>query len=151
MTSQFSEAALQPRDRANYGFAKVRDLAFDAVRALWRRRNKEGMNQSELASAIGRDPAWVSRNLRAPGNWTLRTLGEFVEGLDGDIEIIVRANEDVSAHRKNYDAYSEYGEKSASRQQSAALDGRQRVISKQDDPRLRPPPSGVDSAWQIIG
>ena len=140
------------RARADYGFARVRDLAFDAVRALWRRRQGDGMSQTDLARTIGRDPAWVSKNLRAPGNWTLRTFGELVEGLDGDIEIIVHANEDGALRQTNSDAYSGYGEKpSTPRRQPPALEyGRQAPLKTQVDPRLRPPPSGADSARQMV-
>jgi transcriptional regulator with XRE-family HTH domain len=96
---------LAGRDLANYGVARVRDQAFDAVRALWRRRHADGLSQKALADVIGRDQAWVSRNLRAPGNWTLRTIGELTQGLDGEIEVIVHAAEDLAAQRPNFDGY----------------------------------------------
>jgi transcriptional regulator with XRE-family HTH domain len=85
---------LASRDRADYGFARLRDQMFDAVTALWRRRKAEGLTQKELAARIGRDPAWVSRNLAAPGNWTLRTAGELIQALDGEADINVGARED---------------------------------------------------------
>jgi hypothetical protein len=112
------------------------------------------MSQVDLAKTIGRDPAWVSRSLRAPGNWTLRTFGELVEGLNGDIEIIVHANEDATGRQSNYDAYFDYGEERSPprRPQPPALEnGRQTALSKQDDPRSRPSPSGADAARQMIG
>ena len=82
------------RDRADYGFARVRDIAFDAVQSLWRRRRSEGMKQVDIARSLEREPAWVNRSLRGPGNWTLRTFGEMVEALNGEIEITVHAMED---------------------------------------------------------
>ena len=68
----------QVRDLGDYGFVRLRDQAFDAVLTLWRKRKDAGVTQKELADAIGRDEGWVSRNLRAPGNWTLRTIGELI-------------------------------------------------------------------------
>lgn len=80
---------LDPRELEVYGFALVRDAAFDAVRKLWRRRQAQGMTPKDLAARIGRDPAWISRYLKGPGNWTLRTFGAFVIALDGEAEINV--------------------------------------------------------------
>lgn len=99
---------LQPRELADFGFARARDLAFDAIRSLWRRRQREGMKQTHIVAAIGRDPGWVSRNLRGPGNWTLRTIGELVEALNGELEILVHAKEDAPDQLVNYSAYSGY-------------------------------------------
>ena len=89
----------------DYGLARVRDKAFDAVRTLWRRRQAEGMNQIDVARKLNRDPAWVSKQLRGPGNWTLRTFGALVEALDGEAEIIVHALEEPLSPIPNYDAY----------------------------------------------
>jgi hypothetical protein len=87
-------SAMSAEELATYGFARVRDIAFDAVQSLWRRRQAEGMTQAQLAETIGKDAGWVSRNLRGPGNWTARTVGAFVVGLNGEIEITVHALED---------------------------------------------------------
>lgn len=96
------------RDRADYGFARLRDQVFDAVTALWRRRKAEGLSQKELAARIGRDPAWVSRSLAAPGNWTLRTAGELIQALQGEAEIHIAAREDKPETRVADDAYAGY-------------------------------------------
>lgn len=90
---------LSPKERAEFGFARVRDAAFDAVATLWRKRQQEGMTQLDLAQSIGADPAWVSRKLRGPANWTLKTFGAFVEGLGGEASITVRAMEDHPSRR----------------------------------------------------
>ena len=105
------------RDRADYGFARLRDQMFDAVTALWRRRKAEGLTQKELAARIGRDPAWVSRNLAAPGNWTLRTAGELIQALDGEADINVGAPEDALQTPLNFDAYAGYVAKQRRRPQ----------------------------------
>lgn len=103
---------MNERDRANYGFARVRDAAFDAVLSLWRRRQSEGWKQADLVHILNRDRSWVSRNLRGPGNWTLRTFGELVEALDGEAEIIVHALEDPLEPARNFDAYTGYSQRS---------------------------------------
>ena len=128
MTSRFSRSDLSPADRRDYGFARARDVAFDAVQRLWRRRRAQGMKQIDIVNALDRGPAWVSRNLRAPGNWTLRTIGELVEALGGELEITVRAIEEPPETRPNYSAYSEY---------------------EQVDKRV--PPSAVEGGNQMLG
>jgi hypothetical protein len=108
MTTQFDLTSLAPKERRDYGFARVRDAAFDAVSSLWTRRQNEGLTQVDLANAIGADPGWVSKNLRGPGNWTMRTFGTFVEGLDGEAQITIRAAEDPLPVLTNYHAYVGY-------------------------------------------
>lgn len=107
MTSHSSNLdPLAGRDLAEYGVARLRDQAFDAVQQLWRRRRAAGVSQKELADIIGRDQGWVSRNLRAPGNWTLRTIGELVQALNGEVEIRVVGLEDPVETPGNFDAYA---------------------------------------------
>jgi hypothetical protein len=110
MTTPSDLNSLSPKELRDYGFARVRDAAFDAVQSLWSRRQTEGMTQADLASAIDADAGWVSKNLRGPGNWTLRTFGALVESLGGQAEIRVRAAEDPLPIRANYHAYVEYPE-----------------------------------------
>ena len=101
-------ADLQKRDLADYGVAKFQDQVFDAVLALWRRRQLEGWVQKHVAEMIDRDPSWVSKNLRAPGNWTLRIAAELIQGLGGEAEIRVTALEDAIDTPSNFDAYEGY-------------------------------------------
>ncbi|MCV0385646.1 MAG: helix-turn-helix domain-containing protein [Nitrobacter sp.] len=108
MTSQSKQIVMTPDQRADYGFARVRDAAYDAVMDLWRRRKAEGMTQSQLADALGGDTGWLSRNLRGPGNWTLRTVGRFVEALNGEIELKIHGLEDPLSAPPNYHAYIGY-------------------------------------------
>jgi hypothetical protein len=100
--------SMKPKDLRNYGHARARDLAFDAVQSLWRKRRAEGMKQSDLSNILDCEPAWISRNLRGPGNWTLRTFGALVQALRGDIEISVRAIEEPISLPRNYHAYAGY-------------------------------------------
>jgi hypothetical protein len=106
----FAYSDLTPRELEAFGFARARDIAFSAVRSLWRRRRSEGMTQKDLAARIGRDPAWVSRKLQGPGNWTLRTIGAFVVALNGEMEISIHALEDPPEVLTNHPgAYEGYG------------------------------------------
>jgi transcriptional regulator with XRE-family HTH domain len=108
MTSPSKQPEMANRERAEYGVARAKHIAFDAVCALWRRRQNEGMRQLDIAEFTGQSPSTVSRNLRGPGNWTLRTLGQYVEALDGELEIIVHAIEDPPSMRGNYNAYEDF-------------------------------------------
>ncbi|MBY5820402.1 hypothetical protein HFN60_32965 [Rhizobium leguminosarum] len=87
------------------GYLKARDEAFNAVYKLWCKRIEEGVSQKDIAEFLGRDAAWVSRALRGPANWTMRTFGELVEALDGVIEIGIVPVEDLPLD--NYDIYEE--------------------------------------------
>lgn len=100
--------ALKGKDLENFGFSRVRDAAYDAVQELWRRRKAEGWTQVMLAQNLDRDTGWLSKYLRGPGNWTFRTFGALVQGLDGQVEIRVRAAEDELTDQRNYSPYSEY-------------------------------------------
>jgi transcriptional regulator with XRE-family HTH domain len=95
------------RDALIYGVERARSIAFDAVYKLWLRREAEGMTQADLARAIGRDEAWVSRTLSGPGNWTIKTIGTLVQGLNGELEITVHAMEDPVPDA-GPDAYERY-------------------------------------------
>lgn len=93
----------------DYGLARARDAAFDAVTSLWRKRRDAGMKQKDLAAIMGKRESWVSKQLSGPGNWTMKVFGELVDALDGEIEIIVQAREERDTRSSNYDAYSGYG------------------------------------------
>jgi len=121
MTTPSDLVSLSPSERREFGFARVRDAAFDAVSSLWARRQNEGMTQIDIASALGSDPGWVSRNLRGPGNWTLRTFGAFVEALNGEAQITIRALDDPPQVLSNYHAYVGYEPQTATIPDSVAL------------------------------
>jgi hypothetical protein len=72
------------------------------------KRKSQGVLLKDVAAKIGRDTGWVSKQLKGPGNWTLRTFGELVEALDGEAEIDVFGLEEPLATRTNYDAYAEH-------------------------------------------
>lgn len=102
--------ANSPPIEPKFGFARTRDLAFGAIRKMWKLRQSQGMTQVDLAARLDRDPAWVSKKLSGPTNWTLRTLGDLVDALDGEVEIRI-ADLRAGKMQGNYDAYAGYGEK----------------------------------------
>ena len=106
--SPLSLVPLDGGDASDFGLARVRDLAFDSVIGLWRKRRAEGMTQRDLLKRMRSSPATLSRNLRAPGNWTMRTFGELVQALGGRVTITVEAAEDVEHGTVNHDAYDGY-------------------------------------------
>jgi hypothetical protein len=121
MPSQSDLIALSPKERREYGFARIRDAAFDAVSSLWARRQNEGMTQGDISSAIDGDPGWVSKNLRGPGNWTMKTFGALVEALDGEVLITVRAANDPLPLKSNYHAYVDYEPQTATIPDAASI------------------------------
>ena len=108
MTSNLTIESLSGEELVDFGQARVRDTAFNAVRRLWDRRVTEGMKQSDLAERLGKDPGWVSRTMRGPGNWTFRTFGALVQALDGESEIDVIAREERIAPKENHQAYDDF-------------------------------------------
>lgn len=112
-TSPLQLKPLEKGELGDYGVARVKEIAFDAVMQLWRRRMAEGLTQKDLALSINRDHTAVCRNFRGPANWTFKTFGELVQGLGGDVRIYVDALEDDFPERSNYDAYTEFDERGA--------------------------------------
>lgn len=95
-------------DRGDYGYARVRDQAFDAVLSLWRKRKAQGMLRKEIAETLNTSESWVSKQFRGPSNWTLRTIGELIEAMDGELEITAFGKEEPASDLVNSDAYSGY-------------------------------------------
>ncbi len=109
MTSQSDDLyELKGRDLETFGFARIRDLAYDAVQELWRIRKSEGWTQVRLAENLGRDTGWLCKRLQGPGNWTFRTFGALVQGLDGEVDIKVRPAGTLLRATRNQNPYSEY-------------------------------------------
>lgn len=109
MTSPLSLDRLEGADAGSYGVELVRNAAFDAIIRLWRKRQSQGLTQKILAAKTGSQPATVSRNLRGPGNWTLRTFGEMLCALDGSVRIDVYPNDEPVRDLTNSSAYDGYG------------------------------------------
>jgi hypothetical protein len=110
MTSQFILSEMTPKERAQHGAALAKGVAFDAVYALYRRRKSEGWTNTQIASNVGVDEGWLSKQFVGPRNATINSVGTIVEGLDGILEIRAYATEDVCSERTNYNAYAEFEE-----------------------------------------
>lgn len=95
---------LTRKDRVEIEHLNAKYEAFYPIHALWLRRRAEGMTQKDIAEKLGRDPAWVSRALSGPKNWTMRTMGELAHALDGRVTIRVEAAEDLSAEGRSTEA-----------------------------------------------
>lgn len=108
MTSQSNIAPMTPDERAEYGYMRAKTLAFEALRKFWDRRRATGWQQIDIARTLGKNPGWVSRTLRGPGNLTLRSIGELVEAMDGEIEISIHSIDDPLPSRPNYSAYDDF-------------------------------------------
>jgi transcriptional regulator with XRE-family HTH domain len=114
MTSKSRIRPLSPEENADYGHARVKDQAFDVIRLLWARRQAEGMKQADLAAKTGKDQGWISRNLRGPGNWTFRTYGAFLAGLNAEVEMVGHLLEDRhSSSGENYHVYADFAHEPA--------------------------------------
>lgn len=95
-----------PKENASYGEELAKSAAHLAVRELWARRLRDGVTQEQIAASIGKDPAWLSRTMKGPANWTLKSLGALVVALDGKLNIQVEAVEDdTSITTANFNAY----------------------------------------------
>ncbi len=115
-----------PEDNRQLVFARARDAAYNAVYSLWNKRKAEGMSQKDIAGSLHRDPAWVSRNLTGPGNWTLRTLAELAEAMDALVKISVVPKEDYVPG--NWDIYADFAdeteyEKKETADEVSSIDG----------------------------
>ncbi len=106
MTSTLLLEPLNTQERADYGQARVRDAAFDAVQRLWKIRKAAGMTQADLAAKLGKDPAWVSRNMTGPRNWTFKTFGALIEALEGEVEIVAFGKDEPVSEAPNFRAYA---------------------------------------------
>ena len=105
-----SPSALSPMstlDRARYGAAVAKDVAFDAVQALWRRRQAEKWTLKQAAENVGKDEGWMCKQFQGPRNWTMETFGTLIQALNGEVRIVIDAIEDFAKSRDNYDAYAE--------------------------------------------
>lgn len=128
MKSAAEQWGLPPADRAVYASVFLKGLAHDAVVKLWERRKKDGLKQKDLARKIGRNPGWVSRLFSGPRNWTLHSLAELVEAMDGRIQIIVAGKEDRDLAMPNFDAYQPYS-RPASRRTIISTGGARVTVS----------------------
>jgi transcriptional regulator with XRE-family HTH domain len=108
--STLSVPELSKSGRVEYMVARTQDEAFDAVKALWRRRQAEGLTLKDLAERIDGDSGRLSKHLKGPSNWTIKTYAKLVAALGGEprIGIIVPEDHIAQNRRDNYDVYFSY-------------------------------------------
>lgn len=70
-----------------------------AVWALWEQlRAEDGIDQQWLADRLGKHKGQVSRLLNGPGNWTLDTVADLLEAMEGRLTIVeVKRYIDIAA------------------------------------------------------
>lgn len=100
---------LTVEERRQLGHLRARDAAYDAIFNLWKKREADGLTQKEVADFLDKDPAWVSRALSGPSNWTMKTLGELAEALDG-LLFITAVHVDDYKPLDNYDIYADWAD-----------------------------------------
>jgi hypothetical protein len=94
-------------ERLELGVLRVRDAAYNAIYGLWKERQAEGLTQKDIADFLDKDQGTVSRTLAGPGNWTLKSIGELAEAMDGIVFIeVIAAEKYVSGD--NYDVYADW-------------------------------------------
>lgn len=72
-----------------YGRTTTRVQVATAVWMLWDRVRKERkVDQQWLAERLGKSKGRVSRLLKGPGNWTLDTVGELLEAMEGRLTLV---------------------------------------------------------------
>ena len=86
--------------------ARLRNALFDELRALFRRRRKQGgWKQKDVADRLGIDPGTVSRRLKGGENVTLDWVSDFARALDARVEVRIVPLEAVKRPRTPTVAY----------------------------------------------
>jgi len=147
MTSPFVPNDMSPKERAQHGAALAKGAAFDGVYGLWRRRNAEGWTRSRVANNVDVDEGWLSKQFIGPRNWTMESFGTLVEGLQGEVTIIVRAAEDRPSDFSNYDAYAEYG---ISSEQQSSSNARAAQVPSQKGNYITSYPQDISKLFEMF-
>lgn len=58
---------------------------------------KSGLTQAELARRMGADKGQVCRQLGAPGNWTIDTVGKLLFAINGSFVVVAAMDADAPA------------------------------------------------------
>ena len=74
-------------EREFLGITLARQIFGALYSAVEDRHTNHGLTRGELAERTGRDKTGVSKLLRGPSNWTIRTISDVANGLELDVEI----------------------------------------------------------------
>jgi transcriptional regulator with XRE-family HTH domain len=80
-----------PVTAGDLGYARTatRLMVAGAVWRLWDQlRRDQGLDQQWLADRLGKDKSRVSRLLKGPGNWTMDTVADLLEAMEGRLTLV---------------------------------------------------------------
>lgn len=84
-----------------YSRQRLKNQLFEVVlQAFVERFRRNNLNKSDLAFAMKRDPAQITRWLKGPGNWTLDTVSDILRALRADLRVSFTFYED---NRPNFE------------------------------------------------
>lgn len=72
-----------------YARTATRLMIAGAVWDLWERlRREQGVDQQWLAGRLNKNKSRVSRLLKGPGNWTIDTVADLLEAMEGRLTVV---------------------------------------------------------------
>jgi transcriptional regulator with XRE-family HTH domain len=80
-----------PISAGDRGYARttMRLMIAGAVWQLWEQlRRDKGVDQKWLADRLNKDKSRVSRLLNGPGNWTMDTVADLLEAMEGRLTLV---------------------------------------------------------------
>lgn len=85
---------LKKRERAYYRQRQKNRVFTELVRFFAEEAERRGLTKKELAAALEKDPAQITRWLSAPSNFELDTLSDILLALGAEMEHRIVAIED---------------------------------------------------------
>lgn len=87
-----------PEGTLGFVKSKLRNDLYNLIVAAFRR---SGLTQAELALRLGKRPEIISRNLGAPGNYTIDTVAEMLFAINGNF--VAASENDALSKSKDFD------------------------------------------------